>query len=1004
MKNILLSGIIFSLLITFSLFFCADPIKPPFIELSLNLPEEQACLVNELLEIKVEANPPQLVDVITLIYDGKIKEKTMPSNPETGVIVFSDVQFSKTGKFEIKASIKVKNSGMRTKIDTITIGDIPVFKNNKKIGVSSQDPKIGENFTMTADANGYGLLTYFWYKGETVLDGNYNSYNFPSLKKEDEGEYKCIVNSIWGEDITDAFILVVSEINIPPEISVEPTDVSITAGHDAIFTIVATGNGLIYQWYKNNEPIPNSQSSIHKVIKAKLEDNGTKFKCIVKNSVGEDTSKVAVLNVTVDEIAPEITTQPKSTEVFAGGDAIFSVVASGTNLQYDWFKNGVIVNDVTSNIFTIKNVAIDNNGAKIKCMISNSKDTVESNEVELIVKNVEKPEIIDDPIDVKAQENDTVSFMVKADGKNLTYQWERDKKEIPGATKTIYTITKCTLKDNGAKFRCVVKNAGGITTSSEATLTVTEEVVEPKITVHPQDKKVKEGKDAIFTVTATGLELIYQWKRDDVNIIDATKESYSLPSVNKTDNGARFKCVVTNSAGSITSNEALLTVIEKVIPPKIIEGPKDITIKKDEETTFIVKAEGTNLMYQWYKNEKKIPSATQNVYKIPPAKEEDNKSEFKCIVNNSEGEAISEIAVLTVHWAPVIDKHPKDQEVEKNQKVTFKISMKNMGNPKCTFEWSNGETNDSISFNASENDNGKEFYCKVSNKVEFLKSESAILSVIWKPEIDLDNGPDDQVIQAGNTASFSINMINEGNPKCTYRWFADNKAIPNSNSTKFSKKTIKNKSVVTYNCKAKNRLGEVLSSDAILSVWWIDSLIIKGPVKAIIGETKEYFVSSIDANPLNSVTYSWNNGGGSSTTKTVKFTSVGPVNVECTAKLNGASVNANINVNVEPKPNTAPKITETNTGTKSCANDAATHLILHQDIKAYDKENHRIEIRGKPKNDEFCAVRHDMNGSKLIVQETNCNNYGFYVIIWVVDEKGKESESVEYEIKFSGDK
>ena len=83
----------------------------------------------------------------------------------------------------------------------------------------------------------------------------------------------------------------------------------------------------------------------------------------------------------------------------------------------------------------------------------------------------------------------------------------------------------------------------------------------PSFTTQPLDKTVTEGNTAMFTVTATGTEpLTYQWTKNGVNISGATTRFYTTPPTTMADNGARFSVVVTNVAGSVTSNNALLTV------------------------------------------------------------------------------------------------------------------------------------------------------------------------------------------------------------------------------------------------------------------------------------------------------------------------------------------------------------------------------------------------------------------------------------------------------------
>ena len=51
--------------------------------------------------------------------------------------------------------------------------------------------------------------------------------------------------------------------------------------------------------------------------------------------------------------------------------------------------------------------------------------------------------------------------------------------------------------------------------------------------------------------------LSYQWQRDGTNSSGATSSSYTTPATTTADKGATFAVVVSNSAGSVTSNSAL---------------------------------------------------------------------------------------------------------------------------------------------------------------------------------------------------------------------------------------------------------------------------------------------------------------------------------------------------------------------------------------------------------------------------------------------------------------
>ena len=88
----------------------------------------------------------------------------------------------------------------------------------------------------------------------------------------------------------------------------------------------------------------------------------------------------------------------------------------------------------------------------------------------------------------------------------------------------------------------------------------------PSITTQPGNVTVKKGKTATFTIVASGTDLTYQWmmNRNDGNgwgnIANANAASYTTSAVDKSYNGYQYKCVVSNSAGTVESSIATLTV------------------------------------------------------------------------------------------------------------------------------------------------------------------------------------------------------------------------------------------------------------------------------------------------------------------------------------------------------------------------------------------------------------------------------------------------------------
>jgi hypothetical protein len=175
----------------------------------------------------------------------------------------------------------------------------------------------------------------------------------------------------------------------------------------------------------------------------------------------------------------------------------------------------------------------------------------------------------------------------------------------------------------------------------------------PTISTQPSNQTVTAGQTATFSVAATGTApLAYQWQKGTTPISGATSASYSTPATTSSDNGSQFKVVVSNSAGSITSNAAALTVGSAPVAPSITQQPSNQTVTAGQSATFSVAATGTApLHYQWQKGTTPITGAASASYSTPATTSSDNGSQFTVVVSNAAGSKTSNAATLTVNAA-----------------------------------------------------------------------------------------------------------------------------------------------------------------------------------------------------------------------------------------------------------------------------------------------------------------------------------------------------------------
>lgn len=263
------------------------------------------------------------------------------------------------------------------------------------------------------------------------------------------------------------------------------------------------------------------------------------------------------------------------------------------------------------------------------------------------------PVITSQPASATANAGSTVSFTVAASGAApLSYQWFKngtnklaDGGSLSGSTTASLTLAKVSDADGGG-YAVVVSNPAGSATSSSATLRI---VDAPVIVSQPASQTNTAGTTATFTVAARGAALNYQWRFNGAEIQGATASSYTRSNVRQADAG-NYTVAVSNTAGSVVSSPATLTVIAPA-PPAIVTQPQSQTVIAGQSTSFSVSATGTEpLGYHWRFNGADIPGATGATYTITSA-QAGNAGTYTVLVTNNYGAVTSHPATLTVNYS-----------------------------------------------------------------------------------------------------------------------------------------------------------------------------------------------------------------------------------------------------------------------------------------------------------------------------------------------------------------
>jgi photosystem II stability/assembly factor-like uncharacterized protein len=233
----------------------------------------------------------------------------------------------------------------------------------------------------------------------------------------------------------------------------------------------------------------------------------------------------------------------------------------------------------------------------------------------------------------------------------------RGRRTVPAApTRTVARLASLLIGAGVAALLILAIAGCGGSESANAPQPAPPAAVAPTITAQPAALAVTEGDGATFSVSASGTApLAYQWKRGGADIAGATASTYTLAAATLADNGASFTVSVSNSAGSVTSAAAALTVNARLVPASITSPPQSLTVAELQTATLTVTASGTApFSYQWQRsadgaNWTDIAGATADNYTTPQLVRTDSGTRYRAIVNNAaNAPATSAPAQLTV--------------------------------------------------------------------------------------------------------------------------------------------------------------------------------------------------------------------------------------------------------------------------------------------------------------------------------------------------------------------
>ena len=429
-------------------------------------------------------------------------------------------------------------------------------------GPASVTAWLRDPVSLAALGAGTAPLGYQWYQSATptgpsnlIAGATGATYSLAAASLSDIGYYTVVVKNACGTNASEPVSLTLR--TNPPAIVTPATNLTVPAGGPCQFVVEVSGSTpLVCQWYKDGVAIPGATTPSYYRPAVDCSDAGL-YTLMVTNRLGAATNEVWL---NVPQLPVEILQQPQDLVVLGGDPAVFTVLATGGNLRYQWYKGSgtaEAIPDATNATYTIPNTVTTQAGC-YWVVVSNSSGPIPSR-CALLAVHADPPVITTQPSDTWTVVDRPVSLPVLVTGTPpLVCQWSKDGVVLPGATNPTYSLVRADETSVGL-YRLEVSNRFGRVFSRSALLSIT--YLPVVLTNQPQDQTAAVGGRAAFGVGASGSRLAYQWFVGETPLVNETNATLLLSDL-LPEHGGAYRVRVSNPVGTNFSRWAALSVVD----------------------------------------------------------------------------------------------------------------------------------------------------------------------------------------------------------------------------------------------------------------------------------------------------------------------------------------------------------------------------------------------------------------------------------------------------------
>jgi alpha-tubulin suppressor-like RCC1 family protein len=448
----------------------------------------------------------------------------------------------------------------------------------------------------------------------------------------------------------------------------------------------------------------------------------------------------------------------------------------------------------------------------------------------------------------------------------ITFQWKKNGADINGATNATFSKSSVSTADAG-DYTLVATNASGSATSNVVIVQVN--APQPPA-LYPSTTTVScdYGTSLSLSMSVAGTTpMTFQWKKNGVDIPNATSSSYYKSMVTDADAGI-YTLVAVNSAGSATSSGITVTVADPV-PPEIYELPLGRVAERGSSFSLSATVTGSQpITFQWQKDSVDIPDATDRYYNKSNVTDADAGT-YTLVATNAAGATTSSGIPVTVTApqppsAPAITFYSTPSTVAYGDSISINASV--TGTQPMTFQWYRdgvalpGRTSSSLYISSAKPTESGSYTLRATNSVATTTSSAVAVNVL--PPVGPTVSPLTATVSLSYGTSLSLSASASGSPSLRYQWTKDGNFIPGANSYYYSKSSVTTSDAGSYAVIVVNDWGTATSSPAAVTVTppVAPTIQLNGSVSLNVAYGNSFSISP-SVSGTSPMTYEWRRNG-----------------------------------------------------------------------------------------------------------------------------------------------